>query len=145
MTIEYVRLPLVLNFFANGDRATCLFNDAIQGLFRAVLFEEGVFSPDAGATHVVHVPARTTRQQQINKDRPDVRKLIQAQKTVLGTSSGLLLNEMRHSPAARTPNQQKRVLLCSARSLNATGSRYRCGRSTSERPVGRGRRKGGPE
>jgi thiol-disulfide isomerase/thioredoxin len=41
LTVEYVRLPLVLNFFCDGDRATYLFNESIQAMFRAVRMRSG--------------------------------------------------------------------------------------------------------
>lgn len=39
LTVDYVRVPLVLGFFASRDRVTYLFNPGLQALLRAVLFE----------------------------------------------------------------------------------------------------------
>ncbi len=39
LTVDYVRIPLVLGFFASRDRVTYLFNPALQALLRAVLLE----------------------------------------------------------------------------------------------------------
>lgn len=41
LTVDYVRIPLVLGFFASRDRVSYLFNPELQRLLRAVLFEAG--------------------------------------------------------------------------------------------------------
>ena len=42
LTVDYIRLPLVLHFFADKDRVTYLFNGELQHLLRALLFEGGL-------------------------------------------------------------------------------------------------------
>lgn len=39
LTVAYVRVPLILGFFASRDRVTYLFNPGLQALLRSVLFE----------------------------------------------------------------------------------------------------------
>lgn len=39
LTVAYVRVPLILGFFASRDRVTYLFNPGLQSLLRGVLFE----------------------------------------------------------------------------------------------------------
>ena len=43
LTVDYVRIPLVVNFFASHDRITYLFNRELQDLLRSVLFEPGTW------------------------------------------------------------------------------------------------------
>ena len=43
LTVPYVRIPLVIGFFASRDRATYLMNEQLQALFTAVLFEGGTW------------------------------------------------------------------------------------------------------
>ena len=43
LTVEYIRIPLVVGFFASRDRPTYLFNPQLQALLRAVLFEPGTW------------------------------------------------------------------------------------------------------
>ena len=43
LTVDYVRIPMVLGFFASRDRVTYLFNPSLQALLRAVLFEGGAW------------------------------------------------------------------------------------------------------
>ena len=68
LTVEYVRLPLVLNFFSDGDRATYLFNESIQNMFRAVIMENGLFAPVDATNNVTRVPSRVMRDMQVQSD-----------------------------------------------------------------------------
>jgi hypothetical protein len=45
LTAPYIRVPLVLSFFATEDRVSCLRSASIQGILQAVLFECGKFLP----------------------------------------------------------------------------------------------------
>ena len=45
LTVDYVRLPLLLNFFADKDRVTYLFNKQLQDLLKGILFEGGPWVP----------------------------------------------------------------------------------------------------
>ena len=40
-TVPYMRIPLVVGWLASGDRVTLLFQKYMQGLLKAVLFEQG--------------------------------------------------------------------------------------------------------
>jgi len=102
LTVDYVRIPLVVGFFASHDRVTYLFNVELRNLLRAVLFESGTWIPENEKENSIsHVPVRRTALQQkefiknqfMYANSPkDVK--------ILGTSTGLLLNEMYHSPEA---------------------------------------------
>ena len=101
LTVPYARIPLVLNFFASKDRVTNLFNSDLQSLLRAVVFEAGVFVPEREREPIRRVPERRTHRQVLREERrrfDDAR--LGANKVYLGTSTGLLINELRHSPAA---------------------------------------------
>jgi hypothetical protein len=39
LSVPYVRLPLVLEFFATHDRVTYLYNTSLRALLRAAIFE----------------------------------------------------------------------------------------------------------
>jgi hypothetical protein len=41
LVVDYARIPLVLNFFAEKDRVTYLINEELQQLLTAALFESG--------------------------------------------------------------------------------------------------------
>eukprot|EP00434_Breviolum_minutum_P032147 symbB.v1.2.028429.t1/scaffold3014.1/size65344/1 len=56
LTVPYLQLPLVLDFFASQDRATYLFNPELQRLLRAVLFEPRGYQEQAASC--TRVPAR---------------------------------------------------------------------------------------
>jgi hypothetical protein len=63
LTVEYIRLPLVVGFFASRDRPTYLFNHQLQALLRAVLFEPGSWVPPHGHHPIAVVPIRQTAEQ----------------------------------------------------------------------------------
>lgn len=89
LTVDYVRIPLVLGFFASHERASFLFHPELQVLLQAVLFEAGPFA--AGGVTASCVPVRCD---------PDVGT------AVLGARHGLLLNELHHvSMAVMRPVQ----------------------------------------
>ena len=41
LVVDYARIPMVLNFFAEKDRVTYLINEELQQLLTAALFESG--------------------------------------------------------------------------------------------------------
>ena len=43
--VPYIRIPLVLSFFANDDRIHALRNDDLRELLNASLFEPGRYVP----------------------------------------------------------------------------------------------------
>jgi hypothetical protein len=99
LTVDYVRIPLVISFFATQDRVTYLFNPELQTLFRAVLFEAGQWVPDSSRGTIDHVPVRQTAQQ-IAEALADRRKFanMPEEVRVLGTPTGLLINELQFAP-----------------------------------------------
>ncbi|AAZ13558.1 hypothetical protein, conserved [Trypanosoma brucei brucei TREU927] len=104
LTAPYLRLPLVLNFFASQSHHTYLFNAAVQSLFRAALFEPGAFTTQQQQSQLEPelVPMRLNRRQ---REEIEQRRLIGDLSAVnyeacLGTPYGLLLNELQHSPDA---------------------------------------------
>jgi thiol-disulfide isomerase/thioredoxin len=109
LTVSYVRVPLVLNFFASTDRVTYLFNPGLQGLLRAVLFETGAWCDERDRSRTIDmVPVRLTEAQR-REAQADLERGVGAasaqlirpfDQRVLGTSHGLLLNELCCSPEA---------------------------------------------
>lgn len=97
LTVDYIRVPLVINFFASRDRATYLFNPQLQSLLRAILFEPGAWVAPYDHKPVHIVPVRQTAEQ---KRQEDIQQFLSAKRTkqekgVLATSCGLLLNELQ--------------------------------------------------
>ena len=79
----YLRIPLVLSFFATEDRIHSLKQPQLRGILDAVLWEPGRFS---SAEMSARVP------QEVPTPRPEL----------LATTHGLMLNELRRSPTVRT-------------------------------------------
>ncbi|EDQ90981.1 uncharacterized protein MONBRDRAFT_31645 [Monosiga brevicollis MX1] len=101
LTVDYVRVPMVLGFFATRDRVTYLFNPSLQALLRAVLFEGGLWVHQQDDRPIAEVPVRMTdrqRREQEARDRLNGRQTLQQQR--LGTPFGLLYNELIHCPGA---------------------------------------------
>jgi hypothetical protein len=107
LTVNYIRVPLVLGFFASHDRVTYLFNEQLRDVLRAALFEPAAFcAEDDRRVAITRVPVRRTALQQrqleidqrmfANPNDERTRDELRA----LGTSHGLLLNELRYAPAA---------------------------------------------
>lgn len=44
LSVDYIRIPLILDFFSSHDRVTYLFNPQLQTLLRTVVFETGTFT-----------------------------------------------------------------------------------------------------
>ncbi len=79
---RYLRLPLVVQFFAAEDRIHALRNETLQNIFSAVLFEPGC-----------RLPPRLDLIEATPKEVPATNRAL------LGTVYGLLLNELQRSPA----------------------------------------------
>jgi hypothetical protein len=77
MTVPYLRLPMIISFFATKDRVPLLLNRDIQGILEGVLFE-----PRRWITALT---------------RPQM-KVVPAEQIHLGASRGMLLNEIEFSP-----------------------------------------------
>lgn len=79
LTAPYLRVPLVLTFFATEDRVHSLRSKDLQDLLDAVLFEPGAYL----ASDQFEVP------EEVPTPRPEL----------LSTAYGLLHNELHRSPA----------------------------------------------
>ena len=104
LTVDYIRIPLVVGFFASQDRVTYLFNSQLQSLFRAVLFESGPWVPKNSQGAIDKIPIRKTASQ-ILESIAERRKYanIQEEVKVLGTNYGLLVNELQYAPKGTVP------------------------------------------
>ena len=108
LTVPYMRIPLIASFFASRDRVTYLFNEDLQRLFYAVLFEAGDWVDASERERTIdRVPIRLSGKAQ-DKDNIEMHlesmmgRSTRGENVVdtLGTASGLLLNELLQSPAA---------------------------------------------
>jgi hypothetical protein len=79
LTVPYLRLPLVLTFFASDDRLHKLQSAQLRGILDAVLFEPG---------RHLSVEREGVRPAMVPTQRPEL----------LATPYGMLLNELQHSP-----------------------------------------------
>ena len=80
LTVPYIRLPLVLTFFASDDRVHKLQSQKLRDLLDSLLFEPGKYlSVDMTGVEPVMVPSQHTN--------------------LLATPFGLLLNELHRSPS----------------------------------------------
>lgn len=104
LTAPYVRIPLVLDFFASQDRHTYLFVHEVQEVLRAVLFEPAAYaSPELLAqADPRSVPMRLSKEQreaiELRRLRGDLSE--QNYESCLGTTYGLLLSELTHAPTS---------------------------------------------
>ena len=78
LTVPYLRLPLLLAFFAPQHRVTALAEPALQAMLDAACFEPGLFQPDAPRPMPTQLPA--------------------LDREVFATPAGLLVNELQHAP-----------------------------------------------
>jgi hypothetical protein len=79
LTAPYIRVPLVLSFFATEDRVSCLGHNTLRQLLEAVLFEPGKFLPrELNDTVPAQVPAEDP--------------------ALLATALGTLVNELVFTP-----------------------------------------------
>lgn len=88
LTVPYIRIPLILDFFANGDpgRLTALKTKSLQLIVDACLFEPGFWKPADFKEVITEIPV-------IDRDK------LQA---LLATPHGTLFNEIAKSPDVLT-------------------------------------------
>lgn len=88
LTVPYIRIPLILDFFANGDpnRLSALKTKTMQLIVDAALFEPGRWKPSDFTDHVTEVPV------------VDIKRL----ENLLATAHGVLFNEIAKSPDVLT-------------------------------------------
>eukprot|EP01062_Namystynia_karyoxenos_P055819 TRINITY_DN4684_c0_g1_i5.p1 TRINITY_DN4684_c0_g1~~TRINITY_DN4684_c0_g1_i5.p1 ORF type:complete len:1212 (+),score=337.72 TRINITY_DN4684_c0_g1_i5:108-3638(+) len=79
LTVPYIRIPLVLAFFADRDRTPALAFKEVQGVVDGALFEPGPFQREDAVAPPAYVPAGT--------------------RAHLATPCGLLLGELCSNPA----------------------------------------------
>jgi len=116
LTVPYLRIPLVLAFFATGDRVTYLFNHEIQALLRATLFDSSDWVPEGEQDRISTVPASQGGFQSALHETPSSPFSFSGdrqKKQILGSPAGLLLNELDHAPESTL-----RPLMKMLRSLN---------------------------
>jgi len=88
LTVPYIRIPLILDFFANGDptRLSALKTKTMQLIVDAALFEPGRWKPSDFADYITEVPV-------VDIDRLE---------SILATPHGTLFNEIAKSPDVLT-------------------------------------------
>jgi hypothetical protein len=88
LTAPYIRIPLILDFFANGDptRLSALKSKTMQLIVDAALFEPGRWKPFDYSDYISEVPV-------VDIDRLE---------TLLATPHGTLFNEIAKSPDVLT-------------------------------------------
>ena len=89
LTVPYVRIPIVVSFFATEDRVHALKSEVLRNLLDSVVFEPGRYLHKGSAEAPTEVPTKDEK--------------------LLNTPYGLLLNEL-----ARSPSQ---VVLCTIKLL----------------------------
>jgi hypothetical protein len=92
LTAPYLRIPLVLSFFANKDRVDLLADRRLQRLLAAVVFETGPWASRQHETDIELVPLQPTATTATTSS--------EVQKARLGSPYGLLLNELSHAAGA---------------------------------------------
>lgn len=106
LTAPYIRIPLLLDFFANGDpsRLSALKSKSLQMIVDAALFEPGRWKPADFTDFIDEVPV-------VDIDRLEA---------ILATSHGSLFNEIAKSPDVLTSC----VLKILGRALDMDVGRY---------------------
>lgn len=113
LTTPYLRIPLVLDFLSSQDRNTYLFVPEVQEALRAVLFEPAAYvSPET--LHTADPRSVPMRLNALQKAEIELRTLRgdhsrRDYEECLGTTYGLLLNEIAHAPTAML-NPLRRIL-----------------------------------
>lgn len=79
LTAPYLRVPLILSFFAQQDRIGALACPQLQAVIDCALFEPGYWLPKDSFIETMTVPVKNRREH-------------------LATPCGLLFNELQHSP-----------------------------------------------
>ena len=82
LTVPYLRVPLLLRFFAEPTRTMALAHAPLQRVLDAALFEPGEWQPDEPKALPALIPAPN--------------------RAHLHTPCGLLLHELSHSPDERS-------------------------------------------
>ena len=106
LTVPYLRIPLILDFFANGDpnRITALKCHSLQCIIDAALFEPGKWRPQDDFTTISAIP---------EVDPKEYEK-------ALSTAGGKLFNEISKSPDVMVTS----VIKILERSLEMDVGRY---------------------
>jgi len=79
LTVPYMRIPLILSFFANEDHIHSLKSETLRSLLDSVVFEPSRYLNKSSASAPVFVPTKDEKQ--------------------LNTAYGLLINELARSPS----------------------------------------------
>ena len=110
LTVPYLRIPLVLDFFANGDpnRMGALKCASLQSILDAVLFEPGQWKPQGFSEKITKIPITDSKQKS----------------DLLATPCGQLFNEICKSPTVVVTS----VLKILERCLDMDVGRYDPGR-----------------
>eukprot|EP00796_Vickermania_ingenoplastis_P003610 gene3610-2550_t len=101
LTTPYLRIPLILDFFASGDRSSHLLVKEVQDVLRAALFEPAAYAPNSKESEALDLATASiplSRQDELFIDRP--LDELPARQSYLTTKYGLLLNELAHGPHA---------------------------------------------
>jgi hypothetical protein len=116
LTVPYTRVPLVVGFFADihvtaegvarvGERVTYLFNEELQKLFRAALFEQGPWVDAQAAANAGAAAAAA-----VTRDFPAADATVTAAAAVAATASAGMAqcaNGIERVPARRTARQER--------------------------------------
>lgn len=96
LSVEHLRIPLVLDFFSSQDRYMHLFSVKLQNLLRGVLLEPGTFLPKSDFRDVDHIPLRMNAHQkeQLRQQQRLSATASRDDSLLLGTEYGLLFNEL---------------------------------------------------
>ena len=106
LTVPYIRIPLILDFFANGDpnRLSALKAKTMQIIVDAAIFEPGRWKPADFTDYISEVPV------------VDIERL----ESILATPHGTLFNEIAKSPDVLTSS----ILKMLERALDMDVGRY---------------------
>jgi hypothetical protein len=106
LTAPYLRIPLLLSFFANKDRVDLLASRSLQRLLVAALFECGPWASRMHEEDVSMVPLPASSASSSSAAAPSPAASAgggsepAGNQTRLGSPSGLLLNELSHAAGA---------------------------------------------
>jgi hypothetical protein len=96
LSVEHLRIPLVLDFFSAQDRYMHLFSVKLQNLLRGILLEPGTFLPRSDFRDAEHIPLRmNAHQKELLRQQQRASATAPSDDSVLlGTEYGLLFNEL---------------------------------------------------
>jgi thiol-disulfide isomerase/thioredoxin len=102
LSVEHLRIPLILDFFSSQDRYMHLFSVKLQNLLRAVLLEPGSFLPRSDFRDAEHIPLRMNAHQKevLRRQQHSSATAPRDDSLLLGTEYGLLFNELMFSHEA---------------------------------------------